>query len=455
MRTRPTLIISFLLLALSISPAQATGLSSPATPPLPWNAREAVRFALRHNPDNTIGQQRLLAAQAAIDLERSVMAPQFGLSSQYSQTTAPMYSFGNILNQREFNNSIDFNAPGRTDSLNGSAQVRYRLFNGGRDRHGVEAAIEEAAAAQLELAAIHATLAFEVVRAFHGIKQATEIILANQAAVEAVEASLQTAQARHDAGLLLLDAVLDLEVQLSQAKENLIQSKHALTLAKKVFQTLLGLEDASTEIDTLADNNQEPPPTSTPASRFELKAVDAMIIAAQARVHQAKAGSTPTVDSFANYMVEQGTITGGTGDSWQAGVTVQYTLADGHRTSAETAKAAAWAAELQGKKDKLTLAINLEIEQARITLQAAEERLLVTGKTIGQARESAEINRLRFTEGLVLPSDLIAAENRLSDAKIRRIIATTARQIAIADLRRATGLPQFTDLPEKPPASAP
>lgn len=455
MLIRHTFIIAFFLFVLSISPSLAADL-----PPLPepspnWSAREAVRFALSHNPDSTIGQQRLLAAQAAINLERSAMAPQFSLSSVYSQTTAPMYSFGNILNQREFNNSINFNDPGRTDSLSASAQATYRLFNGGRDRHGVEAATAEAAASQLELASTHSQLAFEVVRAFHGIKQSSEIILANQAEVESVSASLQAAQARHEAGVLLLDAVLDLEVQLSRAKENLIQAQHALALAKKVFLTLLGIDEGSTEINALANNDQETPPLSASTSRFELKAFDAMINAAQARVRQAQAGSAPIVDSFANYMIDQGSITGGSGDSWQAGVKVQYTLSDGHKTSAETAKAAAWAAELQGKRRKLELAINLEIEQARLALQAAEERLLVTEKTITQAKESAKINRVRFTEGVVLSSDLIAVENRLTDAEIRRVIAKTAHQIAIADLRRATGLPQFADLPEKAPISAP
>nr|MBF0223364.1 TolC family protein [Desulfobulbaceae bacterium] len=72
----------------------------------------------------------------------------------------------------------------------------------------------------------------------------------------------------------------------------------------------------------------------------------------------------------------------------------------------------------------------------------------VTEKTIAQAQKSAEINRARFAEGMVLPSDLIAVENRLSDTLIRRTIAKTSRLIAIAELRRASGLPQFDDLPE-------
>ncbi len=40
------------------------------------------------------------------------------------------YSFGNILNQGAFDNSIDFNDPGRTDNLNLKAEIAYRLYNG-------------------------------------------------------------------------------------------------------------------------------------------------------------------------------------------------------------------------------------------------------------------------------------------------------------------------------------
>jgi outer membrane protein TolC len=404
-----------------------------------------VRFALAHNPDSAIGQQRLLAAQAAIDLERSSLAPHLSLSSQYSQTNAPMYSFGNILNQGEFSNSINFNEPGRTDNLNAGLQLGYRLFNGGRDQAGVDATQAEAAASELELAATQARLAFEVVRAWHGIAQALELIQVQQAAVEALTASLHVAQARHEDGVLLRDGVLDLDVQTSIAQENVLGAQRTLALARKVFLTLLGLAEGSTDLAPSPGAEQDPPPPTSTSERPELKALAAMIEAAQARLRQAQAGSSPTVDSFAGYTVEQGLITGGTGDSWQAGVKLQYPLSDGHRTAAEVAKARAGLAELQGKRQRLELAIGLEIEQARLALREAEGRLQVSNKTIAQAQESAEINRARLAEGVVLPSDLITVENRLTEAMIRRTIAKTARQIAIADLRHASGLPEFTD----------
>lgn len=431
--------------------AQAAPQHHDLPPPSSWNAHEAVRFALQHNPDSTIGRQRLLAAQAAIEREKSVMAPQLRLVSQYNQTTTPMYSFGNILNQGKFSSGIDFNDPGRTDNLNAGLQVGYRLFTGGRDLAGVETATAESDAAKMELAAVHARLAFEVVRAFHGISQADDIVHSNQAAVTAVSAALEVAKARHEAGVLLRDAVLDLDVQLSTARENLIQAQQALALARKIFLTLLGLEEGSADIATEPGPDQTLPPTTSCGIRFELQGIDAMILAAQAKVRQAKAGAYPTMDGFAGYTVEQGTVTGGTGDAWQAGVKLQYDLYDGQKTAAEVARAAAGLAELQGKRHKMTLAISLEVAQARIALRETEERLQVSEKAISQARESAEINRARFAEGVILSSNLIDAENRLTEAMIRRTIAQTTRRIAIAELRRATGLPQFDDLSETPP----
>ena len=55
---------------------------------------------------------------------------------------------------------------------------------------------------------------------------------------------------------------------------------------------------------------------------------------------------------------------------------------------------------------------------------------------------------LFFKEGLILSTELIDVENRLTDSKVRRTLARAANRIALADLRRAIGLDQFTSLEE-------
>lgn len=420
--------------------------------PEAWTVRNAVRFALKNNPDSRMGRNRIEAAQAAITMERSSFFPRLDLNSRYDQTNNPMYSFGNILNQGAFNNAIDFNHPGRTDSLNAGVRLGYRFFNGGRDLAGLKAAEAQTVSSQMELAAVQAQLAFEVIRSFQLILQAEELAKAQQSAVEAITASLAVAQARYQEGVLLKADLLDLEVQQAKAQEGLSQARHTLGLSRRIFLGLLGLDDGPAILDQAQGCVQEIPQSVAHDQRHELKSMDALILVAKARVRQAQGGYYPSLEGYAGYDADKGYVTDGSGDSWQAGVRLQFNLSEGGRTAAEIARASALLAEAQERKRKTELAIGLEVKQAEFAVQDARERLQVTEKSVAQAQESARINRLRFKEGKLLASDLLGAENRLTDAQTRRIVAETSQRIAVADLRRALGLDQFPEIPEEPQA---
>jgi len=440
---RIALLCVTLLLLTSLSHAAETN-RAPATPEV-WTLRNAVRFAVQNSPDSRMGKNRIEAAQAAITMERSSFFPRLDLNSRYDQTNNPMYSFGNILNQGAFNNTIDFNNPGRTDTLNLGVRLGYRFFNGGRDLAGLKAADAQAVSAQMELGAVQAQLAFEVVRSFQLIVQGEELVKAQQAAVEASSASLGVAQARYQEGVLLKADLLDLEVQHSKAQEGLSQAQHTLALSRRIFLSLLGLDDGPVAIDQAQGSAQEIPHSGVPDQRYELKSMEALILAAKAKVRQAQGGYYPSLEGYAGYDADKGYVTDGSGDSWQAGVKLQYNLSEGGRTSAEIARASALLAEAQERRRKTELAIGLEVKQAEYAVQDASQRLQVTEKSVAQAQESARINRLRFVEGTLLSSDLLGVENRLTDAQVRRIVAETSQRIAVADLRRALGLPQFAE----------
>jgi len=447
---RVGLICVVLLLLTNLSLAAE---STFVAPPEAWTVRNAVRFALKNNPDSRMGKNRIEAAQAAITMKRSSFFPRLDLNSRYDQTNNPMYSFGNILNQGAFNNAIDFNHPGRTDSLGAGVRLGYRFFNGGRDLAGLKAAEAQVLSSRMELAAVQAQLAFEVIRSFQLIAQAEELVKAQQSAVDAITASTAVAQARYQEGVLLKADLLDLEVQQSKAQENLSQAKHGLEVSRRIFLSLLGLDDSPVVFDSAQGCAQEAPQTASHDQRPEVKSMEALILAAKARVRQAQGGYYPTLEGYAGYDGDKGYVTDGSGDSWQAGVKLQFNLSEGGRTAGEIARASALLAEAQERKRKTELAIGLEIKQAEFAVQDAKERLQVTEKSVAQAQESARINRLRFKEGKLLASDLLGAENRLTDAQTRRIVAETSQRIAIADLRRALGLEQFPEASEAPSAS--
>ena len=442
---KKTCILALCTLFASLTNIQATEnqVSEVGIPEI-WTAKQAVIFALSGNPDNSIARKRIEQAQASATMAKSADYPLINVSAEYGQTNNPMYSFGNILNQGAFDNSIDFNDPGKTDNLQLKATIEYRLYNGGRDQANQEGADANINITESNLVAVHQQLGFEVVKTFQAIIQAEKMVLVREEALESITASLDVGRARYEAGDLLKQDLLNLELQQSIAKENLILSEHTFELTKRSFLNLLGLKDGEVMVSAEDVSGQELPGTISYHNRHELKRLEAYILAATSELEKAQGGHLPTVDAFASYQVDNGWEYDETGDSWMAGVRMDYNLFDGQRTSSQITIAQMQLQELSGQMNKLELALNLELQQAQLNYEQTKQRLAVTQKMVGVAEEVARLSRARFKEGVILASDLIDFEMRLSDARARHLAANAGYQVAIANLRRATGLQQFS-----------
>lgn len=439
MKTLQTIImLAFLLSSGNISAAEVTPLPKALT------VQDAVVLALQGNPDNTIAQQRIAQAKASAAMMTASDYPLINLSSEYGQTNNPMYSFGNILNQGEFDDNIDFNDPGRTDNLQFKAAINYRLYNGGRDTADKASAQANVAAMKSSLVQVHQRLSFEVVRTYHAVAQAKEMVKVYQQALESISAALLVGKARYDAGDLLKQDLLNLELQQSTAREDVIISKHNLELSKRSLLNLLGQKEGNIELNVAESSAQLIPENINYLNRSELVTLQNMKDAASAQVEKAQGYSRPKIDTFASYQFDNGYELDGSGDSWMAGVQINYNLYDGNRGRSQVAIARTKLQELEARITKTELALSLDIQKAELNYQQARERQSVTEKIVGVAREAARLARIRFKEGVILSSDLIDFETRLSDAQARHLNANATYQVAIANLRRACGLDQFS-----------
>ena len=409
-----------------------------------WTGPEAVRFALTNNPDAQIALKRIAASASAIQEANAALYPQLGVQAGYSRTNNPMYSFGNILNQGVFTNSIDFNDPGKTDDLQFMLQLTYRIYNGGASRAGVAAANAQKEAAMLQEEAVKRSLGFAVVKSFFNIVQAGENVSARRAAVQAIEASIRVARARFEEGDMLKQELLNLQVQHSLAGEDLIQAQHGFALSQQGFLNVLGVTGEQVKID-LANTPVQPVPTQPDfKERSEIKAMAFLIQAREAGIRQAQSGYYPTADAFGSYQVDKGFEMGdGSGDSWMAGVRVNMNLFDGKQTKARVQQANIALDQTKDELRKMELAYGLEVRQAVLNLDQTDKRCRVTQKMVTSARESARLFRERFKAGLVLSSELIDTENRLTEAQVRHAMANAEHRIAVANLRRACGLLQY------------
>ncbi len=409
----------------------------------PWTLERALEHALAHNPDAQIAQQRIRAARAGLEQANSAFWPRVQFASSYMVTDNPMMVFGSILNQRAFPGpSLDFNHVPDVDNLNAKGFATVPLYVGGRNKAGRQAAKANAEAALQDNEAIRNALGFEVSQAFYTILKTRQFIRAAEAAVNSYQTNVAIANKRLEAGTALKTEVLDIQVRLAQAREDLVRAKNANALALRALRNLLGIEEGDFGVAEGA------PQTAAPDSgdfsrRPELAAARQRERAAEEQTRVAKSGYYPRLSAFGSLDYDYGWKYENGGGSYTAGGLLQWDLWDGKLTSGKVHEANANLESAREELRKLRLALGLEVEHARLDLQAAEERLDVTSRAVDQATESMELTRSRFEQGLALSTQLIDAETALLGARVRRAEAEADQRIAVAALRKALALPQL------------
>jgi outer membrane protein TolC len=407
-----------------------------------WTLERALGEALARNPDARLARHRIAAAQAGLEQANAAFWPRVQFQSSYTRTDNPMMAFGSILNQSAFSPSLNFNDVPDVDDLNVRGVATVPLYAGGQIRAGREAARANSEAVRRDTEAVRNALGFEVTRAFHTVLKTREFIRAAEAAVFSGETNVGVANRRFEGGTLLKTEVLDLEVRLAEAREDLIRAKNAKALAVRALRNLVGIEGGEFEVAETAPVPTIPAVESFSA-RAELAAARQRERAAEEQARGAKGGYLPRVSAFGSLDYDYGWKYDNGGGSYTAGGLLQWNVWDGELTRAKVREAQANLDSAREEERKLRLALDLELEQARLELQAANERLVVTGRAISQAAESARMTRTRFEEGTALASQVMDAETALVRARVRRAEAEADQRIAVAALRKAVGLPQF------------
>ena len=407
-----------------------------------WTLERALQEGLAHNPDARLAQQRIVAARAGLDQANAAFWPRLQFQSSYTRTDNPMLVFGSILNQRAYSPSLNFNDVPDVDDLNVKGLVTVPLYVGGKNQAARRAAKANTEAARRENEAVRNALGFEIARAFHTVLKTRQFIRAAEAGVNAFEKNLAVGNKRLEQGAALRTEVLDIEVRLAQAREELVRARNANALAARALRNLVGIEGGEFAV---ADSV---PQVSAPESgdfsgRAELAAAHHRERAAQEQLQGAKAGYLPRVSAFGSVDYDYGSKFNSDGKSYTGGALVQWDVWDGRLTQAKAREAQANLEIAQEEERKLRLALDLEVEQARLELKTANESLAVTEQAVAQASESAEITRSRFEQGMALSTQVIDAESALIAARVRRAEAEADQRIAVAALRKALGLSQL------------
>lgn len=402
-----------------------------------------IQAALEASPDIQSAQARLDAAVASVKEVSSAYYPQVGLSGGWARTDNPSQAFFMSLNQRQASLQGDFNHPADTENVRGSVMAQWLLFDSGRREADRRAAKQGAVGSEFMLEAVRNDLVFQITRAYYGILQVRAFISVQEEAVKSMSESLRIATERHLAGSALKTDVLNLDVQLSQAREELIRAKNALQLGVASLNTAIGQKLVG-PADIAGLKGREIAAVSTNGvsggveARPEFRAFNSRVKATEALVIRARREYLPVVKGFGSVDWDSETL-GGFEQSYMVGAAVELNIFDGQRNRSGLARAKAAAAEVQAQAEKIKLALELDLTQARLNEQEARERLEVAAKSLASAEEALRITQERYQQGAAMVTELLTARTGLTATKMRQVAAQYDCLIAGANVERALG----------------
>lgn len=421
----------------------------------PLSLDAAIALAIRNSPDVWVAEERLNAAQAAIDLAESAFWPTVIVSERFTRTDTPSRAFSNILDQGNFDDSIDFNDPGATTNFRTGIAGGLTLYDGGRRGARVRAAEAREASLEAERVTLVRDLAYEVARAFFLVHQARAAADAAERADEALERRLGATEARFEEGAARRSDVLDARLRRAEAREAAVVARVSASRAEAALGTLLGI-GAAEPFELLAppeDPIDETPPLDdvlrrARANRFELARARSALEEAWAVVDAARASVAPEIGAFGDFGFDDENLML-TNSSWLFGLALVEDLADALRTPYRVRAAVSGLAVAMAEARKAMLGVEDDVRNAILDAEAADARAASAGEAVALADARFRRVEAEYEEGASDPASVLEARFALTRAEAGLEVATLERRRARVALAHAAG-----EFPE-PPRAAP
>lgn len=326
----------------------------------------------------------------------------------------------------------------------GGLGINYDIYNGGRRGASIRTAEKQLRSSELDLERIVEQARFETARDYFNLQNGDAQVEIQQAAVNDASQTLKDAQLLQKAGLGTKFEVLQAQVELAQAEQQLTTAIANQNIARRQLAETLSVSH-STDLataDKIAEAgiwNLKLPETIVQAfkNRAELEQSLLQREISQEQRTIALSQTRPNLSANANYSLNDDfeddfDIT----DQYQVGLNLQWRLFDGGaaRANAEQADRDREIAETQFAN--LRNQIRFAVEQAFYQLKSNQNNIITTTKEVELATESLRLARLRFQSGVGTQTDVIDAQTALTRARGDRLSSIIDYNQSYADLAR-------------------
>ena len=405
-----------------------------------------VTAALEDNPDVQAGMERINAARFMIKQAKSAYYPRLYLAGAYAYTDNPTQAFMMTLNQRNLNMmspGFDPNEPDATDNARFTLGLKYRLYNGGTNVIGIEMAEVGKEAYEFQLRAVRNELVYQVTRGYYGVLQAQAFVQVQEESINSLEENLRVARERYKAGSAVKTDLLNLEVKLAQAREDLIRASNGVQLAIASLNAAIGSDlipaeglpaQEQGEIDYMpAQLNY-----GDIENRPELMATRKMVSMKEQTYQKSRHSNYPTLDAYGTYDVDTGDLDEFE-NSYLVGVVAEWEFFSGFQGSNQNKSTKAEWQAAKYEEQKVYNNLRLDLHQAYLQSLEGWQRLEVARKSVESAEEALRITSEQYKGGVADITILLTAQVGLTAQKTRDVAAYYDYLSALSNFERARG----------------
>lgn len=383
------------------------------------NLKEAIDISVKNNHDIQNKNFDYLESVDNIKLNTSNLLPKVGLGFTY--------------NDRDEVNS------GQVDTdATLSAKVSYNLFNGFKDISDRNSAKFLSKSSHYSLNAVKQDIILDTKIAYINYLDKQNALETYKSAYNLFKEQYEDSKNRYEQGLIAKNDLLQVQVNMSSAKQNVVKAKSDLKIAKYTLSNILGGKDLSGEnIEKLKDNNLRVSKYDIVnlKNRSEIQALKMNIESLKHQKKSIKSSYYPKVDASLSHNKYYEDIKDNE-DQNILNLNASWNLYNGGFDSTNENVYRTRYLKAKSQLAKTNLDIKLQYEKAISNLEVAIDNLETTSLSLEQANENYDIVKNRFDEGISTSTDLTDANYLLTQSKQSFSRAYFDKYIAISTLDR-------------------
>lgn len=342
-----------------------------------------------------------------------------------------------------YTNTDKANVGFESDESTASLKLSYNLFNGFKDLAVKESSVYLSLSSQYSLNATKQDIILDTKTAYINYLDKQNALETYKSAYILFQEQYEDSLHRYEQGLIAKNDLLQVQVNMSSAKQNVVKAQGDLKVAKFQLSNILG--GINLENETIEKLNEQTLQSSVYdenllENRSEIQALKMNLQSIKELEKSAKAEYYPKVDasvSHNKYYEELSKKIENKEDNQNiANVTATWNLYNGGYDSSQTTIYKTKYLSASSLLSKTKLDIKLQYENAKSNFEVANENLETSKLALLQAQENYGIVKNRFDEGISTSTDLTDANYLLTQAKQGFSRAYFDKYLAISTLDR-------------------